>query len=523
MLDANIKQQLKTYLQMLRHPIELVASLDNSDKANDMQELVKEIAECSDQVSFRLDGEFQLRPSFSIAKKGEEGRVRFAGLPMGHEFTSLLLGLLHVGGHPPKVEADVIEQIKGLKAPSNGGYFETVISLSCHNCPDVVQALNTIAALNPAFNHTMIDGAMFQPLVEQRKVMAVPTVFQGAQGNPIETFGSGRMTLEEIVAKLDAGAAEKDAAKLNAKGEFDVLIVGGGPAGAAAAIYSARKGVKTGIVTERFGGQVLDTLGIENFISVKETEGPKLVAALEQHVKEYDVDVMSLQRAKGLKKLDDGKIEIELENGAKLISKSIILSTGARWCEMNVPGETEYRNKGVAYCPHCDGPLYKGKRVAVIGGGNSGVEAAIDLAGVVKEVTLFEFDTKLKADAVLQKKLHSLPNIRVVLNALTTEVNGDGTKVYGLSYKDRASNEIKQIELEGIFVQIGLLPNTDWLKGTLELSKHGEIVVDHKGHTSLDGVFAAGDCTTAPYKQIIIAMGEGANTSLAAFDYLIRQ
>ncbi|MFP5483332.1 MAG: alkyl hydroperoxide reductase subunit F, partial [Gammaproteobacteria bacterium] len=311
--------------------------------------------------------------------------------------------------------------------------------------------------------------------------------------------------------------------KLNAKGEFDVLIVGGGPAGAAAAIYAARKGVRTGIVTERFGGQVLDTLGIENFISVKETEGPKLVAALEQHVKEYDIDVMNLQRAKGLQKLSDGKVEVELENGAKLTSKTIILSTGARWREMNVPGEAEYRNKGVAYCPHCDGPLYKGKRVAVIGGGNSGVEAAIDLAGIVKEVTLFEFDTKLKADAVLQKKLYSLPNVKVILNALTTEVNGDGSKVYGLTYKDRATDEVKQVELEGIFVQIGLLPNTDWLKGTLELSKHGEIVVDHKGHTNMEGVFAAGDCTTAPYKQIIIAMGEGANASLAAFDHLIRQ
>ncbi len=519
MLDANIKQQLKTYLQMLRHPIELVASLDNSDKAHNMEELVKEIGECSDQVSVRFDGDYSLRPSFAIAKKGEEGRVRFAGLPMGHEFTSLLLGLLHVGGHPPKIDADTVEQIKGLSAPANGGHFETVISLSCHNCPDVVQAFNTIAALNPAFSHTMIDGGMFQPLVDQRKVMAVPTVFQNGEHN----FGSGRMTLEEIVAKLDTGAAEKDAEKLNAKGEFDVLIVGGGPAGASAAIYAARKGVKTGVVTEKFGGQVLDTLGIENFISVKETEGPKLVAALEQHVKEYDIDVMNLQRAKALKKIDGNKLEVELENGAKLTSKSIILSTGARWREMNVPGEAEYRNKGVAYCPHCDGPLYKGKRVAVIGGGNSGVEAAIDLAGIVKHVTLFEFDTKLKADAVLQKKLHSLPNVTVIVNALTTEVNGDGNKVNGLTYKDRATDEVKQVELEGIFVQIGLLPNTDWLKGTLELSKHGEVVVDAKGHTSLDGVFAAGDCTTAPYKQIIIAMGEGANASLSAFDHLIRQ
>jgi alkyl hydroperoxide reductase subunit F len=523
MLDVNIKQQMKSYLQMLRHPIELVASLDHSEKSRDLEMLVQEIAACSSQVSVRLDGDYKLRPSFSIGRTNEQGRVRFAGLPLGHEFTSLLLGLLHVGGHPPKVDEGIIEQIKNLPAPPEGAHFETVVSLSCHNCPDVVQALNTIAALNPSFSHTMIDGGLFQPLVEQRKVMAVPTVFQGIDDNSALIFGSSRMTLEEIVAKLDTCSGQKEVAKLNAKGEFDVLIVGGGPAGASAAIYAARKGVKTGVVTERFGGQVLDTLGIENFISVKETEGPKLVAALEQHVKEYDVDVMSLQRAKALKKKDNGKLEIELENGAKLISKSIILSTGARWREMNVAGEAEYRNKGVAYCPHCDGPLYKGKRVAVIGGGNSGVEAAIDLAGIVKEVTLFEFDTKLKADAVLQKKLYSLPNVKVILNALVSQVNGDGTRVNGLSYKDRATEDIKQIDLEGIFVQIGLLPNTDWLKGSLELSKNGEVVINQKCQTSLDGVFAAGDCTTAPYKQIIIAMGEGANASLSAFDHLIRQ
>lgn len=518
MLDANIKQQLKTYLQMLRHPIELVASLDNSPKGRDMEALVLEIAECSDKVTVRLDGDHAVRPSFAVAKAGEAGRVRFAGLPMGHEFTSLLLGLLHVGGHPPKVAPEVIEQIKGLKAPAQGGHFETVISLSCHNCPDVVQAFNTIAALNPEFSHVMIDGGMFQELVEQRKVMAVPAVFDQAG----ELFGSGRMLLEEIVAKLDTNAAEKDAQKLNAKGEFDVLIVGGGPAGAAAAVYAARKGVNTGVLTERFGGQVLDTLGIENFISVKETEGPKLVAQLEEHVKTYDVDIMNLQRANALARTGDGKLAVTLENGAQLTSKTVILSTGARWREMNVPGEAEYRNKGVAYCPHCDGPLYKGKRVAVIGGGNSGVEAAIDLAGIVSHVTLFEFDSKLRADAVLQKKLNSLPNVKVILNALTTEVIGDGTKVNGLVYRDRATDETHTVELEGIFVQIGLLPNTDWLKGSVALSSRGEIEVDAHGKTSLEGVFAAGDCTTAPYKQIIIAMGEGSKAALAAFDHLIR-
>jgi alkyl hydroperoxide reductase subunit F len=518
MLDANIKQQLTTYLQMLRHPIELIASLDNSEGSAQIKVLLDEIKECSTLVSVRFDGEHTLRPSFAVAKTGENGRVRFAGLPLGHEFTSLLLALLHVGGHPPKLEAEVIEQIKSLTAPEGGVQFETYISLTCHNCPDVVQAFNTIAALNPNFSHTMIDGALFQERVESLQILAVPAVFQG-QTN----IGNGRMSLEEILAKLDTQGAAREAEKLSQKEEFDVLIVGGGPAGASAAIYAARKGVKTGIVTERFGGQVLDTLGIENFISVKETEGPKLVAQLEQHVKTYDVDVMPLQRAKSLRIAGPKSIELELESGAKLSAKTMILSTGARWREMNVPGEKEYRNKGVAYCPHCDGPLFKGKRVAVIGGGNSGVEAAIDLAGIVNHVTLFEFDSKLRADAVLQNKLFSLPNVTVIMNAQTTEVTGNGNKVNGLLYKDRSNDETKKVELEGIFVQIGLLPNTDWLKGTLELSNRGEIVVDHKGQTSVEGVFAAGDCTTVPYKQIIVAMGEGSKASLAAFDHLIRQ
>jgi alkyl hydroperoxide reductase subunit F len=517
MLDSNIKQQLNTYLQMLKHPIELTASLDNSENSSQMEALLQDIQSCSKLVHIRFDGDHALRPSFGVSRLGETARVRFAGLPMGHEFTSLLLGLLHVGGHPPKLEPEVIEQIKQLPAPAGGLHFDTFISLSCHNCPDVVQAFNTIAALNPGFSHTMIDGALFQSIVEERNIMAVPSVFQGNTN-----FGNGRMDLEEILSKLDTNTAEKEAAKLSQKDTFDILIVGGGPAGAAAAIYAARKGVKTGIVTERFGGQVLDTLGIENFISIKETDGPKLVAHLEQHVKTYDVDIMNLQRAKSLQAAN-GQIEVTLENNATLRTKSVIISTGARWREMNVPGEKEYKNKGVAYCPHCDGPLFKGKRVAVIGGGNSGVEAAIDLAGIVQQVTLFEFDTKLRADAVLQKKLFSLANVTVILNALTTEVVGDGTRVNGLVYQDRATQESKGLELEGIFVQIGLLPNTDWLKGTVELSNRGEIVVDAKGQTSLPGVFAAGDCTTAPYKQIIIAMGEGANAALGAFDHLIRQ
>ena len=516
MLDDAIQAQLKAYLERLQRPIELVASLDDSANSQQMHTLLTQVAALSDKVSLRTDGDNPRRPSFGVAQPGDAPRIHFAGLPMGHEFTSLVLALLQTGGHPPKVEQAVIDQIKALPGSFK---FETFISLSCHNCPDVVQALNLMAVLNPGVTSTMIDGALFQDEVNARQIMAVPTVYLNDA-----KFGQGRMTVEEVLAQVDTGASARAAAEISQKAPFDVLVVGGGPAGAAAAIYAARKGIRTGVLAERFGGQVMDTLGIENFISVKETEGPKLAMALEQHVKEYDVDVMNLQRAAKLIPASEagGLIEVQLDNGATLKSRSVILATGARWREMNVPGEKDYKAKGVCFCPHCDGPLFKGKRVAVIGGGNSGVEAAIDLAGIVSHVTLLEFADTLRADAVLQNKLNSLPNVTVIKSAQTTEVTGDGQKVNGLSYKDRVSEEIKHIELEGIFVQIGLLPATDWLKGTLELSRFGEIVIDAKGQTSAAGVFAAGDCTTAPYKQIIIAMGAGATASLSAFDHLIR-
>jgi len=513
MLDTNLKNQLKAYFEKIEKPVALVASLDESEKSSEMLTLLQEVAEQSNKITLSTDGQATKRPSFSVGAVGDNARIHFAGLPMGHEMTSFVLAILQSGGYPPKVEQAIIDSIKDLPGKLS---FQTFISLSCHNCPDVVQALNLMAVLNPNIEHEMVDGALFQDLVEQHQIMAVPTVIMNGA-----VFGQGRMSVEEIVAKLDTKASEKDAAKLNAKDAFDVLVVGGGPAGAAAAIYAARKGIATGVVAERFGGQVMDTMGIENFISVKETEGPKLAMALEQHVKTYDVDIMNLQRAKALRSNEQG-LEVELENGAKLKSKSVIISTGARWREMNVPGETEYRNKGVAYCPHCDGPLFKGKRVAVIGGGNSGVEAAIDLAGIVQHVTLIEFDSQLRADAVLQAKLTSLNNVTIIKSALTKEVIGDGQKVTALRYEDRNNNQSHTLELEGIFVQIGLLPNTDWLKGTIDLSPRGEIIVDAKGETSMPGVFAAGDCTTVPYKQIIIAMGEGAKASLGAFDYLIR-
>ncbi|WP_070096394.1 alkyl hydroperoxide reductase subunit F [Pseudomonas sp. NBRC 111139] len=515
MLDATLKSQLKTYLERVTQPIEIVASLDDGAKSRELHDLLVEIASLSNLITFSADGTDARRPSFSLNRPGADISLRFAGIPMGHEFTSLVLALLQVGGHPSKASAEVIEQIQALEGEFN---FETYFSLSCQNCPDVVQALNLMAVLNPNVRHVAIDGALFQDEVESRKIMAVPSIYLNG-----EVFGQGRMGLEEIIGKIDSNAGARQAEKINAKEAFDVLVVGGGPAGAAAAIYAARKGIRTGVAAERFGGQVLDTLAIENFISVQETEGPKLATALEEHVKQYDVDIMNLQRGEALIPAAEGGLhEVRLAGGASLKAKTVILATGARWREMNVPGEQEYRGRGVAYCPHCDGPLFKGKRVAVIGGGNSGVEAAIDLAGIVAQVTLIEFDSQLRADAVLQRKLRSLPNVNVITSALTTEVLGNGEKVTGLRYKDRTTDEQHEVALEGIFVQIGLLPNTDWLKGTVELSPRGEIIVDAKGQTSIPGVFAAGDVTTVPYKQIVIAVGEGAKASLAAFDHLIR-
>ncbi|WP_404439092.1 alkyl hydroperoxide reductase subunit F [Stutzerimonas chloritidismutans] len=515
MLDNNLKTQLKTYLEKVTQPFEIVASLGDGAKSQEMLSLLEDITSLSDKITLRTDGDDVRKPSFALNRIGGDISLRFAGIPMGHEFTSLVLALLQVGGHPSKTAPEIIEQIKNLDGEYN---FETYFSLSCQNCPDVVQALNLMAVLNPNIRHVAIDGALFQEEVTVRQVMSVPSIYLNG-----ELFGQGRMGEEEILAKLDTGASARDAEKLSAKDAFDVLVVGGGPAGAAAAIYAARKGIRTGVAAERFGGQVLDTMAIENFISVSETEGPKLARALENHVREYDVDIMNLQRAAQLIPGSDGSLhEIKLENGGSLKAKTLILATGARWREMNVPGEQEYRGRGVAYCPHCDGPLFKGKRVAVIGGGNSGVEAAIDLAGIVAQVTLLEFDSQLRADAVLQKKLHSLPNVTVITSALTSEVTGDGKKVTGLIYKDRNSSEFHELELEGIFVQIGLLPNSDWLKGTVELTSRGEIIVDARGETSLPGIFAAGDVTTVPYKQIVIAVGEGAKASLSAFDHLIR-
>lgn len=518
MLDTQLKDQLKAYLANLKTPIELVPQLDGSETSRLTKEMVEEIAQLSDKVSVRLFGNESQQavhrtPSFQVTRANEDTGVEFAGLPMGHEFTSLVLALLHVGGHAPKISAEVRAQIEALE----GKYvFETYFSQSCQNCPDVVQALNTMAALNPNIRHTAIDGAVFPNEVAERNILAVPTVYLNG-----EVFGQGRMGIEQIVDKLDSGASARKAEALSNKPPFDVLVVGGGPAGSAAAVYAARKGIRVGVVAERFGGQVLDTMAIENLISIQHTEGPRLASALEQHVLQYNVDIMPNQKAVNLEKTPDG-MRVELANGAHLNAKTVVLSPGARWRQTGVPGEEQYRNKGVTYCPHCDGPLFKGKRVVVIGGGNSGVEAAIDLAGIAQHVTLLEFADTLKADEVLQRKLRSLSNANIVVNAHTQDIVGNGRQVTGLVYKDRHTGVEHTLHTDGVFVQIGLLPNTEWLDGTLELNGMREIVISDRGETSMEGVFAAGDATSEPFKQIVIAMGSGATAALAAFEHLMR-
>lgn len=508
-LDTEIKAQLAQYLELLENDVVFVAHLDESENSQKVREFLDEIQAMSPKISL-VDKSLTRTPSFMINQKGQaDSGVEFAGLPLGHEFTSFILALLQVGGRKPKVEEDVIRRIEKINRPL---HFETYVSLTCHNCPDVVQSLNIMSVLNPNISHTMIEGGMFKDEVDAKKIMAVPTVFLDG-----EEFASGRMSIEQLV---DLAAGPSSAEEFEDKGLFDVLVVGGGPSGSSAAIYAARKGIRTGIVVENFGGQVMETVGIENMIGTPYTEGPKLMAQVEQHVKEYPVEIMKGQRAKDIRKTD--VVEVELENGAVLKAKSVVLALGAKWRNMNVPGEQEFRNKGVTYCPHCDGPLFTGKKVAVIGGGNSGIEAAIDLAGLAEHVYVLEFLPELKADQVLQDRVAKLDNITVLKNVATKDIVGSD-EVTGLNYVDRTTNEEHHIDLSGVFVQIGLVPNTSWLKDRVELTNRGEIIVDKHGQTSMPGVFAAGDCTDSAYKQIIISMGSGATAALGAFDYLIRQ
>ncbi|MFN4964293.1 MAG: alkyl hydroperoxide reductase subunit F [Burkholderiales bacterium] len=523
MITQSMLEKVKQHLQSIKNPVAIEASLDETAASNQLKQLLQALQSSSDKIRLSFDGSDIRKPSFSIrqdAMAGEnalEQALSFAAIPLGHEFSSLVLALLWAGAHPPKVAESQLAQIKSLKGSFR---FEVYMSLSCHNCPDVVQALSLMALINPAVKTVVIDGALFQGEVDERKIMAVPSIYLNG-----EFFGSGRMGLSEILAKLDQSLPAEQAIGLSKREAYDLLVIGGGPAGVSAAIYAARKGILTGLVADRLGGQLNDTMAIENFISLPLTDGPKLSSALEHHLKTYDIDLITMQRVKKLRPTDKGEglVQIDLESGAQLEARSLVISTGARWRQLGIPGEERYRNKGVAYCPHCDGPLYKGKRVAVVGGGNSGVEAAIDLAGLASQVTLLEFAPNLKADAVLIEKLSSLHNVEVVTGAMTRAIEGDDGVVSALTYIDQRDGTEHRLALEGVFVQIGLVPNTEWLKGTLELNAQGEIIVDAKGQTSLKGVFAAGDVTTTPFKQIIIAAGDGAKAALGAFDDLIRR
>ena len=517
MLDPAVAQQLSSYLTKVVEPVALVSSLDDSAASTKVADLLDEVASLSGgRVTHVRTGDAARRPSFRVVRVGTTVEVEFAGLPLGHEFTSLVLALLQVGGHPSTAAPELLDAVRGLTGEH---HFETYFSQSCQNCPDVVQALNLMSVLNPDITHVAIDGAVFPGEVEARGVLAVPMVFRNG-----ELFGQGRMTLDEVVAQLDEGASGRDAERLGALDPFEVLVVGGGPAGASAAIYTARKGIRTGLLAERFGGQLLDTMAIENYPSVKHTEGPRMAADLERQVRGLGVEVITGQHALRLAPASEegGLHEVHLASGVVLRARAVVAATGARWRTLDVPGEDEYRNRGVTFCPHCDGPLFAGKRVAVVGGGNSGVEAAIDLAGVVEHVTLMEFADELKADEVLQRKARSLANVDVLLGTATTEVVGDGSKVVGLRHAPRAGGAATVLDVDGVFVQIGLLPTTEWLDGVVELNPHGEVVVDARGATGIPGVFAAGDCTTAPWKQIVAAAGSGAGAALSAFDHLIR-
>lgn len=506
-LDSNLQNQLSQYLQLLENPINIVVSLDDSEDSIKMKEFLSEISDLSDKITIKEET-LKMTPSFAVNKENEETGIVFAGIPLGHEFESLVLALLQVGGRAPKISEEQVSRIKNINDELN---FETVVSLTCHNCPDVVQALNIMSVLNPKIKHTMIEGGTFQLLVEEKGVMAVPTVFLNGK----ELMG-GRTNLDQI---LDKVSGPKSADNLKDIEELDVLVIGGGPAAGAAAIYTARKGLNTGIVCDEFGGQVNETLGIENIIGTPYTEGPKYMDQVKNHIKEYNIQMYEGYKAEDIEKNEN--VSVKLSNGAILKAKTAIIATGARWRLLGIPGETEYKNKGIAYCVHCDGPLFKGKKVAVIGGGNSGVEAAIDLSPLASEVVLLEFADTLKADTVLQDKLKSLGNVEIITNAQTTSIDGD-SKVKGLTYTDRISGDSISRQIDGCFIQVGLVPNTEFLGDKLEKTRMGEIVVNPEGQTSIDGVFAAGDCTNTAFKQIVIALGSGATAGLGANNYIVR-
>lgn len=516
MLSEDLSSQLNELLKNLKTDVEIVASLDKSENSENMKSLLEEISQMHDLISLSFDGTAERRPSFSILRSSSNIGVDFAGVPLGHEFSSLVLALLQIGGHPSKVDPAILKKVSEIKEEL---FFETYYSLTCMNCPDVVQALNTMSIINPLIKHTAIDGAIFQQEVEEKNIKSIPTVFCNN-----EFFEQGRIGIKEVLSKINPDLNGLKLNQIEKRETFDVLVVGGGPAGASAAIYAARKGIRTGLVTEILGGQLLETLGIENLISEIQTEGPKLAAELEKNIRNHAIDLIEDQKVSKLSVSEEPNdlIEIKLTSGSTLLSKTLVIATGAEWLKLGIPGEEEYLNRGVAYCPHCDGPIYADKDVAVIGGGNSGVEAAIDLAGIAKKVTLVEFDKQLRADDILQQKMNSLPNVESILNAQSTNIIGDQEGVTELLYHDRDTLEEKNIQLDGIFVQIGLFPNTSWLEGIINLNERGEIVIDHKGATSISNIFAAGDCTNVAYKQIVVALGSGSTAALSAFEHLMR-
>ena len=513
MLDQNLKNQLAQYLDMLKTEVTIGLSVTNDEKSNKVRGFVEDVASLSDKINV-VEKDLAYTPAFELIGEKDHGQIIFAGVPLGHEFSSFALALLQVGGIEPKIDDTTKKRIKAIEDTQN---LETIVSLSCHNCPEVVQSFNIMAVLNPNINHTMIEGSMFQDLAEDRDVLAVPAIFKDG-----EFLEGGKQTMDSLLELIGSKKSSEDFAD---KPAFDVLIIGGGPAAATAAVYAARKGVKTGLVASEFGGQVVETLGIENIPGFKYTEGPDFMASMNEQVTALGVDVMTVALASEVKEAENSAnrlIEVGLDNGTKLESRTVVIATGARCRLLGIPGETEFRNKGVAYCTHCDGPLFKGKPVAVIGGGNSGIEAAIDLASMVDHVTVLEFLPELKADQVLQDKLYSLDNVTVIKNAQTTGLYGD-SRLERLEYTDRESGQEHSLDVEGCFIQVGLVPNTEWLKESdVKLTDRGEILVDGEGKTSLEGVYAAGDATNTVFKQIVIAAGTGATAALGAFNYLMR-
>ena len=515
MLTKEILQALKSYAESMQKNVTFVVQTGEHSKRAELVSFLSDIAGVSDKLNVEeRDTQGQLRSaiSFLLEADGQDTGIRFSGIPGGHEFNSLILAILHASGTELKVDDSVKSIVKAVKDELN---FEVFISLSCHNCPEVVQALNQFALLNDNITSEMIDGGLYQNLISERDIQGVPSVYLNG-----ELFANGKVDAASLIDKL----IERDPSLKEANTGVqlplqDVTVIGGGPAGVASAIYSARKGLKVTVVAESFGGQVKDTMGIENLISVPKTTGPELVGNLMEHVNDYDITLKEHVRVENIEK---GNVKtITLSSGEQIRTRSLVVATGARWRELGVPGERENVGNGVAYCPHCDGPFFKGKDVAVIGGGNSGIEAALDLAGIVKSVTVFEFMPTLKADQVLIDQAEKRDNITIIKNAATRQILAENGKVNAIEYQDRSTNEVHTLDLAGVFVQIGLVPNSQFMKDVVEMTPYGEIVVDTKCQTSEAGIFAAGDVTTVPYKQIVISMGEGAKASLAAFEYLL--